>query len=60
MRLIVTLSLLLCLISLNGCARTVIHPISGDDIYDGKKPGDKCFSSYYLSNIMGVLIEQSK
>ena len=44
-----------------GCARNVvIHPITGTDIYDGKNPGDKCFSEAYIKEIMRVRIEAIK
>lgn len=49
------------LLLLTGCAsKTVLHPLTDQDIYDGKKPGDICFSEYYLDQVMEVKIERRK
>jgi hypothetical protein len=55
------LILLMSLITLIGCSRVVvIHPLTGKDIYDGKNVGDKCFSPYYLKEVMKVKIDAIK
>lgn len=38
--------------------KIVLHPITGKDIYDGKNPGDVCFSEYYLNEVMQTKIEK--
>jgi hypothetical protein len=59
-KLLVILPLFLT-ISTIGCSRQIIlHPIYGSDMYDGKAPGDKCFSPAYVKEIMKVRIEAMK
>lgn len=44
-----------------GCTNNIVlHPLTDKDIYDGKNAGDKCFSSYYLDQVMQVKIDKSK
>lgn len=53
--------LILTLVSqpfLISCAnRLILHPITGEDIYDGKNAGDKCFSAFYLQEVINAKIE---
>lgn len=55
------LSLVICLLlmaTLIGCAtKLVLHPILGTDIYSGTQPGDVCFTSYYINEVMQAKIE---
>ena len=37
--------------------KTLIHPITGKDIYVGQNPGDVCFSAEYLEKVLQVKIE---
>lgn len=49
------------MLSLTSCVNsTVIHPISGSDIYDGKNAGDVCFSKMYLDEVIKLKIEKSR
>lgn len=44
---------------LTGCVNKIIlHPLSDNDIYDGKVKGDVCFSEKYLDEVMQVKIEK--
>lgn len=54
------LNLVMCLaliLSLTSCARrTIISPISNQDIYKNEK-GDTCFSDDYLKEVLNVKID---
>lgn len=57
------LPLFLISLTLVGCApkNIVLHPLTGTDFYDGKNPGDVCFSKFYWDDVIGkIKIDKSR